>query len=220
VLVDRVRSLVLESLARRRQSDFCVLAIGAHPDDVEIGCGGGLLRHRAAGHRVVIYVATDGSEGGNTSLRRSEAEAAASRLGAEIVFGCARDTLVTTDRETIGGIASLVQLHQPKVVFTHTEEDTHQDHRAIFAATMIAARGVGNLLCYQSPSSTTAFQPNLFLDIEEYLEDKVALIAEHATQLAKCRYLEAELLRSTARYWGRFAGYRAVEPMKVIRSIQ
>lgn len=220
VIVERVRSLVAESLAKRKNLEFVVLAIGAHPDDVEIGCGGGLLRHRASGHKVVIYIVTDGSEGGDTGLRRSEAEAAARALGAEIYFGRARDTLVTTDRETIGGIADLVKRYQPKVVFTHSEEDTHQDHRATFAATMIAARSVGNVLCYQSPSATTSFQPNLFLDIEEQLEAKLHLVAQHATQMAKCRYLDPEILRATARYWGRFAGYRAVEPMKVIRSVQ
>jgi LmbE family N-acetylglucosaminyl deacetylase/CheY-like chemotaxis protein len=220
VLVDRVRTLITASLARRTESDFVVLAIGAHPDDVEVGCGGGLLRYKSAGHRIVIHVMTDGSAGGNTGLRRLEAERAADKLGATISFGRAQDTAVTTDRDTIESIACLVRKYEPKVVFTHAEEDTHQDHRATFAATMIAARSVGNVLCYQSPSTTTSFQPNLFLDVEDYLEAKMELVAAHATQTSKAPYLAPELLRSTARYWGRFAGYRAVEPMKVIRFVQ
>lgn len=69
-----------------------VLAVGAHPDDVEIGCGATLLRHRAAGHPVTILTLSRGAVGGERETRRREAIGAAVMLGAELLMGDLPDT--------------------------------------------------------------------------------------------------------------------------------
>ncbi|MDE2485684.1 MAG: PIG-L family deacetylase, partial [candidate division NC10 bacterium] len=70
-----------------------ILAIGAHPDDIEFGCGGSLIKYATAGHSIYLLVLTDGSSGGSPAMRRREQKQAAKRLHAKEVFwGAYRDT--------------------------------------------------------------------------------------------------------------------------------
>lgn len=209
----------LQQLEQRKQRKT-VLAIGAHPDDVEIACGGTLLRHRAHGDSVAVLTLTDGQEGGTQTTRRRESEAAAAMLGAKLYWGGLRDTQIVDGQPTIKAIEDVIAQVQPDVIYTHTQNDSHQDHRNTFLATTVAARRVGNLFCYQSPSTTINFKPNRFVEINEQLSDKLQLISVYESQTSKCAYLEPDLIRSTARYWGRFAGNKLVEPMEVIKQNQ
>ena len=72
--------------------------------------------------------------------------------------------------ETIDIIQAAIRELQPTHVYTHCAEDTHQDHRAVHAASLVAARGVPNVYCYQAPSSTVEFRPNRFVDITEFIK--------------------------------------------------
>ena len=194
-----------------------VLAIGAHPDDIEIGVGGLLARHVAMGDEVVILTLTGGERGGSASERGVEAKHAAESLGARLVMADLPDTAISEGGLTIETIERAVAIHQPTIVYTHTPNDMHQDHRNTYRATMVAARGVPNIFCYQSPSTTTDFKPTQFVDVSEYLDNKLEAISRHNSQ-GNRTYLEPDLVRATARYWGRFAGYREVEPLEVVRT--
>ena len=127
------------------------------------------------------------------------------------------DTALETGAMTIGPMEAAVRKYAPTVVYMHTKHDTHQDHRATHDAGLVAFRNVPNLYCYQSPSTTTAFSPTRYADVSEVLQGKLELIEAYRTQTSKCAYLEPDLLEATARYWGRFAGYRHVEPLEVLR---
>ena len=85
-------------------------------------------------------------------------------------------------------------------------------------ATLVAARDVPRVLCYQSPSATIDFRPSTFIPAEAGLDTKLAAIAAFETQTAIRDYLEPEMLTATARYWGRFARVRYAEPFEVVRS--
>lgn len=218
VLVRSVESLLLRARRRTVTTPRTVLAIGAHPDDVEIGCGGRLAQHVAAGDHVVILTLTAGEAAGIPDARTREAQTAAALLGAELRLADLRDTSLPSGAETIGAIEPIVRELRPDLVYTHSQHDTHQDHRAAFQATLVAARNVPTLMCYQSPSATTAFVPTHFADISDVLETKLSAIERYESQVSKCAYLEPELLRATARYWGRFSRNRYVEPFEVVRS--
>jgi len=215
---------VREQLKRRSkdssgQPGQKILAIGAHPDDVEIGCGGILIGHRNAGDEIGILTLSNGKCGGDTSTRIEESRQAAEILGATLIMEDLEDTKISEGAVTIQVITNAIREFQPDIVYTHSENDAHQDHRNCHRATVVSARSVPRLQSYQSPSSTIQFMPSRFVDISKALEEKKELIACYRTQTEKCRYLKESLITSTAEYWGRFAGFGIVEPLEVIRTI-
>ncbi len=209
---------VLESRKKQQGDRQVVLAIGAHPDDVEIGVGGTLLEHKKRGDEIYILTMCGGSAGGAESTRRLESQRAASFLGAQLVVESCQDTQISAGPETISLIEKHVREIQPDIVYTHTISDNHQDHRSVHQATIIACRKVPSIMTYQSPSSTIAFQPTCFMNIDTHLRDKLEAISLYESQTSKCDYLDPDLIRSTARYWARYAGAKFVEPLEIIRS--
>lgn len=195
-----------------------VLAIGAHPDDVEIGCGGTLLRHRDAGGAIMLLTLSQGSNGGDPKVRASEAAEAAGLLGAQLRLHDLPDGGILPGNGTVALIEAAIGEFAPTHVYTHCERDTHQDHRAVHAASLVAARSVPHLLCYQSPSSLPTFEPNIYRDISSTIAEKLALLGCHRSQTERRANLEPDLIRATARYWGRFAGYGLVEPFRLVRA--
>lgn len=194
-----------------------VLAIGAHPDDVEIGCGGTLAWHGAEGDRLDILTLSRGAAGGDVHVRTAEAQRAADILGATLQFGNLPDTRIDDGFATIELIREAVEAIRPTHVYTHCAEDTHQDHRAVHAASLVAARGVANLYCYEASSSTAAFQPNHFIDIADHLDCKLAAAAAYRSQRLRVAALREDVLRARAVFWGhRGGGARLVEPMRVV----
>lgn len=194
-----------------------VLAVGAHPDDVEIGAGGTLLAHRAIGDSVTILTLSGGSRGGDAAVRRREAEAAATILRARLLMEDLEDTGIREGAPTTSIIERVVAEVRPTIVYTHSVNDIHQDHRNTHSATMVAARSVPYVLCFQSPSATIAFQPSRFVSIEHTIDRKMDAIAAFTSQASIREYLDDSLLRASARYWARFGGGSAVEPFEVVR---
>lgn len=213
----KVAELVDKGIAERRMHCSIVLAIGAHPDDVEIGCGGIILRHRSQGDHVAVLTLSGGEHGGAVSERVEEARRAADILGAELFLGTLRDAAISEGRDTISLIETAVRDVQPTIVYTHSLQDGHQDHRSVHRATVVACRGIASLYCYQAPSSSIDFRPTKFVEIGEFMDRKVDAIGAYRSQIVKRPYLRETLLRATAEYWGRFAGYGIVEPLEVMR---
>ncbi|MHB1874303.1 MAG: PIG-L deacetylase family protein [Streptosporangiaceae bacterium] len=216
-LITVAADLVARARAERVATGEIVLAIGAHPDDVEIGAGGTLLAHRALGHRVAILTLSRGARGGMAAARALEAAEAARILGAELHLEDLRDTRISESDPTIAVISSVIEQVRPTILYTHSVSDLHQDHRNTHHAAMVAARDVGRVYCFQSPSATVEFGPSLFAGIDGQLSGKIEAIAAFASQASVRDYLEPELIQSTARYWGRFARARYAEPFEVIR---
>ncbi|WP_409331128.1 PIG-L deacetylase family protein, partial [Trujillonella humicola] len=102
-----------------------VLAIGAHPDDVELGCGATLLAHAAAGDTVTVLVVTGGEAGPGEPARRLEQEAAARMLGARLVWGGLHDCLLTADASLVGGVARGVGAAGAGLGYLHPPPHTH-----------------------------------------------------------------------------------------------
>ncbi|HEX4933759.1 MAG TPA: response regulator, partial [Gemmatimonadaceae bacterium] len=95
-----------------------VLAIGAHPDDVEIGVGGTLRRHSAEGDDVTILTLTGGEQGGDSSRRVQEARRAAEILGCRLVIESLEDTMISAGPATIQVITDAVERFDPTVIYT------------------------------------------------------------------------------------------------------
>ncbi len=182
-----------------------ILAIGAHPDDIEAGCGGALVKYAQNGHRVFLMVMTEGEQGGAGEIRKFEQEQAAKRLRAErIYWGGYQDTAVPMGRELIQSIESVVRDVDPHFIFVHYHDDTHQDHRHLAMAAMSATRYTKNVLFYEGPT-TQNFAPTVFVDIDQVLDEKIAAIEAHASQVRKTN-IEAlsivDVIRSSAHFRG------------------
>jgi LmbE family N-acetylglucosaminyl deacetylase len=193
-----------------------IVAVGAHPDDVEIGVGGILAAHRAQGDTVTIVTLSSGAVGGDETQREAESIAAAKLLGADIVFGRLQDTRLAQEAGLVAAIEAVMRDVQPDIVYTHGSADLHQDHAAVHHATMVACRRTPKVYGYQSPSSTVAFAPKRFIPIDDHLATKLAAIACYSSQTEVRDYLAEDLMTATARYWGRFTGARYAEPLEVI----
>ncbi|WJF91708.1 response regulator [Paraburkholderia bonniea] len=213
----QVRELATQTRVNHRRERRSVLAIGAHPDDVEIGCGGALARHLANGDDVAIVTLSHGASGGDAAVRAREAAAAAQLLGARLNLGNLTDTRIPEGGESITAILEVIARVRPTHVYTHSQFDTHQDHRNTHHASMVAVRTIPNVYCYQAPSATVDFRPNLFIDISAHLDTKLAAIAAYESQTSVRAYLAPDLIQATARYWGRFAGFVLAEPMEIVR---
>jgi LmbE family N-acetylglucosaminyl deacetylase len=215
--VEQTRLLAEAANARRQRQQKRVLAIGAHPDDVEIGCGGALSKHHADYDVLHVLTLSRGAAGGDVNIRAVEANNAAALLNARLVMANLRDTCITDGAETISIIETAIRELHPTHVYTHSLEDTHQDHRAVHAASLVAARDVPNVYCYQTPSSTTEFKPHRFVDITHYIDKKIELIGAYKSQVDRMESIQPDVILSTARYWGRFAGYVLAEPLRIVR---
>jgi LmbE family N-acetylglucosaminyl deacetylase len=199
-----------------------VLAVGAHPDDVELGCGGTLLAHAAAGDAVSLLVMTGGENGpGDDSppaVRRREQEAAARVLGARLLWGGLTDCQVVPDAAAVAVVERAIAAVEADVVYVHAPADSHQDHRAVAAVVLSAARRLTRVVHYQSPSSL-AFAPSVFVDVTGFLSGKLAALREHASQVAGSAMVEPDAVVAAARYWGSQArvGYaEAFAPTRLV----
>jgi LmbE family N-acetylglucosaminyl deacetylase len=200
-----------------------VLAIGAHPDDIEFGCGGTLLKYSKAGHNVNMLVLTDGDYGGEPGTRRGEQEKSASFIGVKGLFwGGFKDTELACSRELILKIDEFIDRSKPDVVFLNFWADVHQDHRAAAQAAISASRYIKEVLFFEVPS-TQHFEPDIFVDIQDVLDKKLELLSLHASQVNRTRVENLTILES-AKSCAYFRGYQGrvkfAEGFKAVRLLR
>jgi LmbE family N-acetylglucosaminyl deacetylase len=202
-----------------------ILAIGAHPDDIEIGCGGSLIKYAKAGHNVYLLVLTGGGVGGDVQIRKKEQEEAARFMQAKKVFwGEFKDTELPDVKDLITVMEDTISQTKPQIVFINNLYDVHQDHRAIAKACLSATRYIKEVLYYEVPT-TQNFEPETFVDIGDVLEEKLELLKLHASQIDRTRIENLSILeiaRSCANFRGfqgrvKYAeGFQAVRVLKDI----
>jgi len=192
-----------------------IVAIGAHFDDVELGCGGVLAKAARRGCPITILVMTSSSyTHARGAITRSaedalaEGRAAAEKLGVGDVrcLGLANMNL-RWEGETVMAIESIMEEVRPSLIFTHWPFDTHQDHHYGSLATLSAARYFSSILMYDpmfpSGRSYHPFRPQVYFDITDTLDAKIEALRCHASELRK--YGDDWLDAVTAR--ARFRGY-------------
>jgi two-component system response regulator HydG len=216
-LLAKATELIEAGRVARDKHKERVLAIGAHPDDVEIGAGGTLAAHGAAGDDVAILTLSRGAIGGDKAKRARESQESADIIGARLFLRDLEDTHIPEGNPTIGLIEEVIAQIHPTIVYTHSVHDLHQDHRSIHRAAMVACRRVGRIYCYQSPSATVDYRPTHFMSIDDHIGRKLKVIDAFGSQASIRDYMEPELIISTARYWGRYCEGRHAEPFETIR---
>jgi len=198
-----VAALRLEPKVREFAGEV-VLALGAHPDDIELGCAGLILKLKASGARVYGLTMTRGEKGTDRlGQRELETKKAAEFLGLDGHW--VLDFPDTGLQEKIpllkGVIEAKIKELGATMVLTHTDVDVHGDHRAVFAATREAARSVRTVLCYEDVSTTDQFSPNFYVDITHYIDDHLRACAFHRTQERRS-YMDPQVIQGRAAHRG------------------
>lgn len=200
-----------------------ILAIGSHPDDIEFGCGGALLKYVRKGHNISLLVLTEGSFGGEPSVRKKEQKEVAEAMGVKNLFwGGFKDTELVDNHALILKIEETIREVQPDIVFLNYSCDVHQDHRAAAQAGISATRYIKEVLFYEVPT-TEHFEPDVFVDIKEVLEEKLNLLKLHASQLDKTR-VEGLTILESAQSCANFRGFQGrvkfAEGFKALRLLR
>jgi len=197
-----------------------VLAVGAHPDDLELGVGGTLARLSRSGARVVMAVLSIPSD---LRSRRAEARRAAEILGCEVRFlipnRCSRVEDLK-NHQLVGMIDGLVRELRPAAMFSHCLANLHTDHRLAYEACMASQRlSYFDIFCY-SPTSchavNIAFHPHAYIDITNTIEAKMRAIRTHSTQFER-RGLKTEHYREASNRTGRIVGVDYAEGLEIVR---
>ena len=197
-----------------------VLAVGAHPDDLELGVGGTLARLSRAGARVVMAVV---SIPNNLKARQNEARKAAEILGCEVRFLNAKRCCRVEDLKNhalVGMIDGLVKELAPAAMFSHCLTNLHKDHRLAYEACMSSQRlRYFDIFCY-SPTSTyainLAFHPHAYIDISDTIDAKMAAIRTHSSQFAS-RGVKTDYYREASGMTGGVIGVKYAEGLEVVR---
>lgn len=212
------RRIPIAVRVRRRR----VLAVGAHPDDLELACGGTLAKLVDAGHEVRGLVLSSGEVGGNPGLRPLEARQGAAFLGLGTlqVLEFPDTQLEMVSNDMVQAIEEEIRSFQPDLIFTHSSHDQHQDHYAVHKATLRAGRAHHSILCFESPSVTREFDPSVFVDIDAYVDVKVEAVLSHRNQAGK-PYMTPQRVRAMAAFRGAQAknsNAEAFEPVRLLGS--
>jgi len=224
VLMVAFMSLLWVSRRQQASGSGTVLAIGAHPDDIELGCGGALAKYKELGYEVHGLVMTSGEQG-NPYLTKGKSRSVEAKDGAGVlgldslgVFAFRDTKLFSHLNDMKDVIEARIRETNPDIIITQSPHDIHQDHKAVFEATKIAARGPRTVLCYEDVSTEPHFVPNYFVDITEYIEDKVVAVGSHRTQKGKL-YMEPEGIRGRAAHRGMQSGVRYAEAFLMYKGV-
>lgn len=216
-----------------------ILAVGAHPDDIEGLCGGTLAKRAAMGDHITIAVATNGEVGSQTlpkaeiaEVRRLESAAAAAVIGADFIWMNYPDEFLFSNRESRLDFLNTVRRARPDVILTHSPEDYHPDHRTTSQILwdIRVMTTVPNIETDASPCETIPeiyyidtlagidFTPEFFVDITEFHDTKMKMLACHESQISfgKSQYeLNAmEHVERLAQYRGLQCGALLAEGFK------
>lgn len=207
-----------------------ILAIGAHFDDIELGCGGAIARHVAMGDQVYVYVATDsGFINEKKEIIRSskialeEAERAMAILGAkELICG----PFKTLELEFIDAlnvqILEIVTDKKIDLVYTHWSGDVHHDHYALARASLHGCRHVQRMLMYRSNwyHSVSNFRGTFYVDISKYWDIKQKAIEAHKSEMERTGKKWISFFKNEAENAGQRIGVQKAELFDVVKWLE
>jgi LmbE family N-acetylglucosaminyl deacetylase len=206
-----------------------VLAIGAHFDDLELGCGGALAKHVAGGDQVYAYVATVSGfiSPDNKVIRTNEAaldegKAAMKILGVQLICGDFKTLQVEFNDELNVQIVKIVQDKKIDKVYTHWIGDIHHDHQAVARASLHSCRHVPRMLMYRSNwyHSNLDFRGNYYIDITGYLDKKFDSIREHRSEMERTQERWISFFRNEAENAGQKIGVKYAEVFEVVKWLE
>ncbi len=213
-----------------------VLAVGAHPDDLEILCAGTLAKYSAQGAKVFMAHLCNGNMGGRNidpdklaKIRAKEAKSAAKVIGAEPLGPIAGDLDLYSTREMRVEVIDIIRYAKPEVILTHNKNDYMPDHvitselvfDASFTATLPNYKTKHKVyepivpIYYFDTPACVGFEPTDYVDITKYFNVKKKMLAYHKSQLTWIKGHHTsdavELLETMAKLRGLQCGVKYAE---------
>lgn len=221
-----------------------ILAVGAHPDDIEFMCAGTLAKYAKRGDKVIMAIATNGEVGSTTlskeeisKIRREEARASASVIGAELIWMDFPDEFLFNDKATRIAFIEMARKARPDLVITHPLDDLyHPDHNTTGKIVNdVALMGtIPNIktesspctctpyLCYADAQGGVNFLPDEYVDISDVFEIKKRMLSMHKSQESWLRdqydMTLLEFMEIIARFRGIQAGCKYAEAFRKVNA--
>tara|TARA_Y100000034_G_scaffold120148_1_gene162737 strand:+ start:157 stop:804 length:648 start_codon:yes stop_codon:yes gene_type:complete len=211
-----------------------IMAIGAHPDDIEFGCSGTIYNHTQCGDSVVMIIMTntksvDGVSGKVLRTKEQNQEEtilSANILGCELEFLPFTDLYVPFNFNSVSQVDSLIRKYDIDTVYTHWAGDSNQDHISTFKTTMAAARYVPNVFCYEQIPiprvSENEMRAHYYVDITNSFDKKIDASMCHKSQFEKYGSLGFNVkdnLEILAKFRGIQANCKYAEAFQIIKTV-
>jgi LmbE family N-acetylglucosaminyl deacetylase len=208
-----------------------VVAIGANPDDVEIGVGGTLARHVKEGDKVfILHMVSTGYDDPITkriwrtdNTTKEQAKKAAKIIGAELHMLDFKDRQVPFDEKSIVLVDRFLREHSIHVVYTHWEGDSHQDHINTHKTVMAAARYIGNIYLFEQiplpRANVVSAEPKYYVDITDFMQIKLEALSVYKSEIGKNSNL-LEGVKALARYRGIQCNRKYAEAFEVVKEVK
>ena len=219
---------------------YTVLAITAHPDDMEIACAGTLLKCKARGDRVVVCHLSSGNQGHEiimpaelTKMRAEEAQRSGRLGGFEVIWGGFDDLeIYDNNKESRDKVVDIIKSVDPDFIITHDPDDYMPDHtatsRLVFDACFTATlphyetkvKGKARLtpIYYMDSLAGVNFNPTEYVDVSEYIDKKLEMLNCHESQIVWMRDHDGidfpDMVRTCCRYRGYQCGADYAEGFK------
>lgn len=214
------------------------LVVAPHPDDEVLGVGGTLLRRKAAGAKVAWLIVTaisveSGWSAGKVKERADEIERVTELFGFNEVFTLNFPTTQLDQvpmSDLVARISDVFKLFEPEEVFVPHPSDVHTDHRIVFDAVASCTKwfrypSVKRILAYETLSETDfglgnnqGFRPNVFVNIEPFLEGKLRALDIYASELGVFPFPRShEAVQALATLRGAASGFKVAEAFELLR---
>ena len=213
-----------------------VLAIGCHPDDIEVACAGTLAKYVKEGHRVTVCHVANGNLGHAIiqpdelrAMRREEAKRAGALAGIEVITCDVGDLMVYPNKEQRDRVVEVIRQVMPDVIITHSPNDYMPDHTAVSQLVFDASFAASvphyphgehtpapvTPLYYMDTLAGVNFQPTEYVDITDTIDLKLEMLECHESQMTWMREHDhidfAEFVKTCARFRGLQSGVMYAE---------
>jgi LmbE family N-acetylglucosaminyl deacetylase len=199
-----------------------ILAVGAHPDDLELSCFGFLLNQNSLGSKIYAYIASPDSLTNNpkTEIRSNESIEAFKLIpNSELIIRNKNNITDNNYQEIADELRDIIINNNIDLVLIHHKDDSMQEHRLLHDITITAARRLPvSIFAYRSPS-TISFMPNLIVDIKDVYDTKIKAIRKHETQFDKQYFSYDSLLIFNQSWNAKKIGIDFCEEFDILRMV-
>lgn len=205
-----------------------ILAVGAHADDVEIGCGGTVAKHVKNGENVILLIMAESSYTDYTGkvLRSieegtTEEKNASKILGAKLINLGFKTKNIPYSSESIEAINRIIDDYSIDTIYTHWYHDTHQDHKRTTQSVLSAGRYISNILMYEpeypAGRSYLGFRNQYYVNITSTFDIKMGALKCHESQIKKYGDAFMDAVKARAIHRGYEIGNKYAECFEIIR---